>query len=109
VRRSTALSVVATPTPLSCRLRSTERSTAAVAASSCVAVTKRSERARLARLPARAEVLRLLVTGQDNAQVARALVIAASTVKSHVNHIFGKLGVRTRVEAVLRAQELNLL
>jgi len=74
-----------------------------------VAVTKRSERARPARLPARAEVLRLLVTGQDNAQVARALVIAASTVKSHVNHIFGKLGVRTRVEAVLRAQELNLL
>jgi LuxR family maltose regulon positive regulatory protein len=55
------------------------------------------------------EVLRLLATGQDNAQIARALVIAASTVKSHVNHIFGKLGVRTRVEAVLRAQELNLL
>jgi LuxR family transcriptional regulator, maltose regulon positive regulatory protein len=55
------------------------------------------------------EVLRLLATGQDNAQIARALVIAASTVKSHINHIFGKLGVRTRVEAVLRAQELNLL
>jgi len=55
------------------------------------------------------EVLRLLVAGQDNAQIARALVVATSTVKSHVNHIFGKLGVRTRVEAVLRAQELNLL
>jgi len=55
------------------------------------------------------EVLRLLAAGQDNPQIARALVVATSTVKSHVNHIFGKLGVQTRVEAVLRAQELNLL
>jgi len=55
------------------------------------------------------EVLRLLAAGQDNAQIARALVVATSTVKSHVNHIFGKLGVHTRVEAVLRAQELHLL
>jgi LuxR family transcriptional regulator, maltose regulon positive regulatory protein len=55
------------------------------------------------------EVLRLMAAGDDNAQIATALVVAISTVKSHINHIFGKLGVRNRVEAVRRAQELKLL
>jgi len=55
------------------------------------------------------EVLRLLANGMDNAQIARTLAVAVSTVKSHTNHIFGKLGVRSRLEAVLRAQELGLL
>jgi LuxR family maltose regulon positive regulatory protein len=45
----------------------------------------------------------------DNAQIGLALAIAVSTVKAHINHIFGKLGVHSRLEAVLRAQELNLL
>ena len=55
------------------------------------------------------EVLRLLAEGHDNAAIARALVVAVSTVKSHVNHIFGKLGVGNRLEAVLRARQLNLV
>ena len=55
------------------------------------------------------EVLRLLAEGRDNAEIAGALVVAVSTVKSHVNHIFGKLGVRNRLEAALRARQLNLL
>jgi LuxR family maltose regulon positive regulatory protein len=55
------------------------------------------------------DVLRLLANGMDNAQIARALTITISTVKAHTNHIFGKLGVRSRLEAVLLAQELNLL
>ena len=55
------------------------------------------------------EVLRLMAAGEDNGQIARALVVAVSTVKSHVNHIFGKLGARNRVEAVRRAQDLDLL
>jgi LuxR family maltose regulon positive regulatory protein len=59
--------------------------------------------------PRELEVLRLLARGHDNAQIARTLVVATSTVKAHINHIFGKLGVGNRVEAVLRAQELNLL
>jgi ATP/maltotriose-dependent transcriptional regulator MalT len=36
-------------------------------------------------------------------------VAAVSTVKSHVNHIFGKLGVESRTQAVARAQGLGLL
>jgi LuxR family maltose regulon positive regulatory protein len=55
------------------------------------------------------DVLRLLANGMDNAQIGRALAIAVSTVKAHINHIFGKLGVHSRLEAVLRAQELNIL
>jgi ATP/maltotriose-dependent transcriptional regulator MalT len=55
------------------------------------------------------EVLRLLANGMDNAQIASALAVAVSTVKAHTNHIFGKLGVHSRLEAVLRAQELDLL
>ena len=39
----------------------------------------------------------------------RARSIAISTVKAHINHIFGKLSVHNRLEAVLRAQELDLL
>jgi LuxR family maltose regulon positive regulatory protein len=54
-------------------------------------------------------VLRLLAQGMDNAEIAGALAVTISTVKSHVNHIFGKLGVHSRLEAVLRAQELSLL
>jgi LuxR family maltose regulon positive regulatory protein len=55
------------------------------------------------------EVLRLLAEGRDNAEIARVLVVAVSTIKSHVNHIFSKLGVGNRLEAVLRARQLNLL
>ena len=55
------------------------------------------------------DVLRLLASGMDNAQIAHALSITISTVKAHINHIFGKLSVHNRLEAVLRAQELDLL
>jgi len=55
------------------------------------------------------DVLRLVVAGLSNAEIAEELVIAVSTVKSHVNHIYGKLGVRSRTQAVARAQELALL
>jgi LuxR family maltose regulon positive regulatory protein len=55
------------------------------------------------------DVLRLVVGGLSNAEIAEELVIAVSTVKSHINHIYGKLGVENRTQAVIRAQELALL
>jgi LuxR family maltose regulon positive regulatory protein len=55
------------------------------------------------------EVLRLVVAGLSNPEIAQELVIAVSTVKSHINHIYGKLGVESRTQAVARAQELGLL
>jgi LuxR family maltose regulon positive regulatory protein len=55
------------------------------------------------------EVLGLLVTGLSNREIAEELVVAVSTVKSHVNHIYGKLGVKSRTQAVARARELDLV
>ena len=55
------------------------------------------------------EVIRLISTGRSNAEIAQALVIAVSTVKTHTNTIFGKLGVTSRTQAVARARELQLL
>jgi LuxR family maltose regulon positive regulatory protein len=55
------------------------------------------------------QVLRLIGAGKSNAEVAQALVIAVSTVKTHTNSIFGKLGVTSRTQAIARARELQLL
>ena len=55
------------------------------------------------------EVLRLVAAGLSNREIGDELVVAVSTVKSHINHIHGKLGVRSRTQALARANELNLL
>ena len=54
------------------------------------------------------EVLRLLVKGSSNAEIAQELVITLNTTKKHVTHIFEKLGVTKRSEAARRARELEL-
>ena len=55
------------------------------------------------------EVLALLASGRTNSEIADDLFVAVGTVKSHVNNIYTKLGVRNRAEAVTRARELELL
>jgi LuxR family maltose regulon positive regulatory protein len=54
------------------------------------------------------EVLRLIVAGCSNREIADRLVIAVSTVKWYVNTIYGKLQVESRTKAVARARELNI-
>jgi DNA-binding NarL/FixJ family response regulator len=48
-------------------------------------------------------VLQLMVAGQSNQEIAAALFISVGTVKFHVNHIFSKLGVNDRTQAVIAA------
>jgi LuxR family maltose regulon positive regulatory protein len=54
------------------------------------------------------EVLALMATGAGNQQIADQLVVAVTTIKTHVNGIFRKLDVTSRIEAVARARELGL-
>ncbi len=54
------------------------------------------------------EVLELLIAGRTNGEISTELHISKETVKSHVSHIFRKLDVSSRTQAVIRARELGL-
>ena len=63
----------------------------------------------LASLTARErEVLELIATGLTNDEIADRLVLGVGTIKTHVNHIFLKLGIRNRAEAVIFAFDHGL-
>ncbi len=55
------------------------------------------------------EVLRLIAGGDSNQTIADRLVITVSAVKKHAGHIFAKLNVNSRTQAVARARQLGLL
>jgi LuxR family maltose regulon positive regulatory protein len=55
------------------------------------------------------EVLRLMAELLSNPEIAQRLVISPGTVKSHVSHIYDKLGVESRAEAVAKAKELGII
>ena len=59
--------------------------------------------------PREVEVLQLLVAGLSNAEIAERLVITIGTTKRHVVHIYGKLDVRTRAQAIVKARQLGLV
>jgi DNA-binding NarL/FixJ family response regulator len=54
------------------------------------------------------EVFRLVADGLSNTEIARALYISDTTVKTHVTHILQKLGLRDRVQAVVLAYQSGL-
>jgi LuxR family maltose regulon positive regulatory protein len=55
------------------------------------------------------EILRLLAAGASNRDIAAKLFVSTSTVKGHVHHIIGKLGVKARTQAIAKAHALKLL
>ncbi len=55
------------------------------------------------------QIVRYVATGMRNAEVAERLQINVATVKSHLNRIFHKLGIRDRVELVLHAFRIGLV
>ncbi len=55
------------------------------------------------------EILRLVADGLSNREIANQLVITEGTVKNHVTNILGKLGVRDRTQAALKARDIGLL
>ena len=73
-----------------------------------------SEKARRASMPEplserELDILRLIATGRTNKEIADTLVIAVSTVKSHINNLYGKLGTNRRTQAIAIARELGLI
>jgi DNA-binding NarL/FixJ family response regulator len=59
--------------------------------------------------PRETEVLKLVAAGQSNPSIAASLFLSEATVKTHLIHIFEKLGVSDRTRAVTKAMELGLL
>jgi DNA-binding NarL/FixJ family response regulator len=55
------------------------------------------------------EVLRLVATGANNAEIAAELYLSERTVKGHISAIFSKLGVRDRAAAIIRAYDAGIV
>jgi|GEM_PF-2903299 len=55
------------------------------------------------------EILRLVAAGLSNAGIAERLYITVGTTKWHLNHLYAKLGVNRRTEAVAKARQLGLI
>ncbi|WIB43978.1 response regulator transcription factor [Curtobacterium sp. MCLR17_058] len=95
-------------------VRATARGETALAPSAAAALVRRATGS----LPAAAgpsltprelDVLRLVAQGNSNPAISRALFLSEATVKTHLGHVFEKLGVNDRTRAVTRAMELQLL
>lgn len=93
-------------------LRATARGETALAPSAAAALVRRTTgkpSAGPSLSPRELEVLQLVAQGNSNPAIGRTLFLSETTVKTHLGHVFEKLGVNDRTRAVTRAMELGLL
>lgn len=93
-------------------LRATARGETALAPSAAAALVRRTTgkpSAGPSLSPRELEVLQLVAQGNSNPTIGRMLFLSETTVKTHLGHVFEKLGVNDRTRAVTRAMELGLL
>lgn len=93
-------------------LRATARGETALAPSAAAALVRRATAKTPtgpSLSPRELEVLQLVSQGNSNPAIGRALFLSETTVKTHLGHVFEKLGVSDRTRAVTRAMELGLL
>jgi LuxR family maltose regulon positive regulatory protein len=55
------------------------------------------------------EILGLIANGMSNTEIANQIFVTVGTVKWHLNNIYGKLSVRSRTQAIVKAREFGLL
>ncbi len=55
------------------------------------------------------EVVRLIAQGYSNTEIATELIVSDATVKTHINHIFSKLGARDRAQVIVKARQLGIV
>jgi DNA-binding NarL/FixJ family response regulator len=91
-------------------IRSVARGEVALAPSIAALLVRRVKTPPVATLSEReTQVLALVAKGQSNPSIARSLFVSEATVKTHLLHVFEKLGVNDRTRAVTLAMELGLL
>ncbi|WP_166980174.1 response regulator [Paramicrobacterium fandaimingii] len=99
----------APPAELLAAVRAAAAGETALAPSVAGRLEARKDAASVALSLREAEVLDLVANGQSNRTIARQLFLSEATVKSHLVHIFTKLGVSSRTQAVAAARERGLI
>ena len=59
--------------------------------------------------PRELDVLRMIAQGRSNTEIAKELTLSEGTIKTHVNHLFSKLNLRDRTQAVVIAYESGVV
>ena len=99
----------APPEELVAAVRSTARGDATMSPVARESLETRSRTPRSSLTPRELEVLQLVASGASNKEIGTELMLSEATVKSHLVHIYDKLGVRSRTSAVASAREQGVL
>lgn len=97
------------PAELLAAVRSTAEGDSALSPVVADRLMTRVRTPRMSLTPRELEVLQLVASGSSNREIGQELMLSEATVKSHLVHIYDKLGVRSRTSAVAAAREQGVL